>query len=529
MNRVATFPLLQLLLHTRIYATQCHPVCKRWTTTTALQQKAIKNPCLVMMPYFDHRWGLSFIVARYYAKKAETAPLSNETADTNKNTTSSEETRGIRIAKYIALSGLASRRAAEELIQQGKVTLDGNPVDSPTVKVLPGQRVHVAGRLVRPAQPRLFLHYKKRDIVVTRTPSSENEKALFPLLEKKGLPPLQAVGTLDPSSEGLLLLTTHGHLKSELENAMKYFNTTLRVRVFQATPAKIAKLEKGVLYAGRKYAINVVNKTEKEGANIWLTITTKLNYVIVKETLKLLGMDVSRLIRTELGPFKLDGLQPGDTLELSLKNLNRISNILKDIRETTAEENATDETNNKQQDDMGKRQKYLTKHKQKIDIKKGSAKMIDKNQNKREEQRPESNEKESKQETSEQRQQNKVANLKKHVLPTKSKEKENQNTDVAQLNANNQIGNEYTTKPKNKKKQQTASQQQQPLQPQPHSQLQPQQQPSSHPSQEQQPLPPQIQPQSPLSPSQAQQTSSYLSQQQQANESIKENLPTTKG
>jgi ribosomal 50S subunit-recycling heat shock protein len=233
MNRVATFPLLQLLLHTRIYATQCHPVCKRWTTTTALQQKAIKNPCLVMMPYFDHRWGLSFIVARYYAKKAETAPLSNETADTNKNTTSSEETRGIRIAKYIALSGLASRRAAEELIQQGKVTLDGNPVDSPTVKVLPGQRVHVAGRLVRPAQPRLFLHYKKRDIVVTRTPSSENEKALFPLLEKKGLPPLQAVGTLDPSSEGLLLLTTHGHLKSELENAMKYFNTTLRVRVFQ--------------------------------------------------------------------------------------------------------------------------------------------------------------------------------------------------------------------------------------------------------------------------------------------------------
>lgn len=127
---------------------------------------------LVKMTCFSCLYLYPFTSTRSFAKKEEVSSLDDELSKQS-NVSSNEETRGIRIAKYIALSGLASRRAAEELIQQvqlsirfcdfelketnaivnifihkGKVTLDGKVVDSPTTRVLPGQRVFVAGQLV---------------------------------------------------------------------------------------------------------------------------------------------------------------------------------------------------------------------------------------------------------------------------------------------------------------------------------------------------------------------------------------------
>jgi hypothetical protein len=91
----------------------------------------------------------------------------------------------------------------------------------------------------------------------------------------------------------------------------------------------------------------------------------------LKETLKLLGVEVSRLIRTELGPFKLEGIKPGDTLELSLKNLNKVSTILKEMREQPDEEQplTSDTLEKNQEEELGKRQKYFIKHKQELESK----------------------------------------------------------------------------------------------------------------------------------------------------------------
>ncbi|MGE4553424.1 MAG: pseudouridine synthase, partial [Desulfovibrionaceae bacterium] len=119
----------------------------------------------------------------------------------------------VRINKYLAACGVASRRGADELIARGEVRLNGAVVTSPGVKIRPGvDRLEVSGREVRPAAgPELTLLLHKPVEVVTTLRDPQGRRTVLDLLP----PEVQArrpapVGRLDYFSEGLLLLTTDG-------------------------------------------------------------------------------------------------------------------------------------------------------------------------------------------------------------------------------------------------------------------------------------------------------------------------------
>ena len=124
--------------------------------------------------------------------------------------------RGERIARFLARAGIASRRAAETLIAEGRVKLGGRVVETPATFVSPGDAVSVDGRAVAaPEHTRLFRHHKPDGLVTTHK-DPQGRPTVFEKLPA-GLPRLISVGRLDLNSEGLLLLTNDGALARKLE------------------------------------------------------------------------------------------------------------------------------------------------------------------------------------------------------------------------------------------------------------------------------------------------------------------------
>ena len=158
-----------------------------------------------------------------------------------------------RIAKVIARAGVCSRREAERLIAEGRVTLKGEVLASPDVTVPNGRDIKVDGRtLPRPQQARLYRYHKPRGRI-TSTSDPENRPTIYADLPP-GLPRLQPVGRLDISSEGLLLMTNDGELKRHLELPSTGLERCYRVRVYgQVSEARLAALAEGVTVDGMTY------------------------------------------------------------------------------------------------------------------------------------------------------------------------------------------------------------------------------------------------------------------------------------
>ena len=138
--------------------------------------------------------------------------------------------RGERIAKWLARAGVASRRDAEALIEEGLVTLNGRRVETPATFVAEGDAVLVRGQRVGAAEPTRLFRYHKPDGLVTTHKDEKGRQTVFDALPP-GLPRLISVGRLDLNSEGLLLLTNDGELARKLELPSNGWIRRYRVRV----------------------------------------------------------------------------------------------------------------------------------------------------------------------------------------------------------------------------------------------------------------------------------------------------------
>ena len=116
-----------------------------------------------------------------------------------------------RIAKVMARAGVASRREAERMIIEGRVTVNGKKIDSPALDVLPTDKIVVDGTpLEAPQETRLWLYYKPLGLVTSES-DEKGRQTVFDALPRD-LPRVMSVGRLDLNSEGLLLLTYDGEL-----------------------------------------------------------------------------------------------------------------------------------------------------------------------------------------------------------------------------------------------------------------------------------------------------------------------------
>lgn len=227
---------------------------------------------------------------------------------------------GERIAKWLARAGVASRRDAERIIEEGRVKLEGKPVTQPATFVQPGDIVTVDGQIVNePERTRVFRYHKPAGLMTTHK-DPEGRPTVFEKLPEE-LPRLISIGRLDFNSEGLLLLTNDGALSRRLELPANAWVRRYRVRVFgDVNEAALTALSQGVTIDGLRYAPIEAGLDSKKGDNAWLTVSLQEGKNReIRRVMAHLGLDVSRLIRVAYGPFQLGTLERGAVEEVNPK------------------------------------------------------------------------------------------------------------------------------------------------------------------------------------------------------------------
>ena len=216
---------------------------------------------------------------------------------------------GIRINKFLSEAGVCSRRQADLMVSEGRVTLDGRLPEAGE-RVMPGQKVLVDGKEVKKEEEEIYLaFYKPRGIVCT-TATEENGEKIQNVVDyvnyRKRVYP---VGRLDQASEGLLLLTNQGEvmekiLRSRYEHEKEYF-----VRVdHEVTEEFIKGMAKGV----------PILDTVTKPCRIWREDETSFHIIItqglnrqIRRMCEYFGYRVTYLRRDRVVNITLDGLKKG--------------------------------------------------------------------------------------------------------------------------------------------------------------------------------------------------------------------------
>jgi 23S rRNA pseudouridine2605 synthase len=227
-----------------------------------------------------------------------------------------------RIAKLLARAGIASRREIERMIAEGRIALDGVTIETPATLLKSLTGVTVDGKPVKPpAAARLFRYHKPTGLL-TAERDPKGRPTIYDRLPK-GLPRLMPVGRLDLNTEGLLLLTTDGELKRQLELPATGVTRSYRARAYgNVTQAQLEALIMGIEIEGVRYGSINANLERRTGANVWIELSlAEGKNREVRRVLEHLGLKVSRLIRTSYGPFVLGDLPAGGVDEIKQHEL----------------------------------------------------------------------------------------------------------------------------------------------------------------------------------------------------------------
>jgi 23S rRNA pseudouridine2605 synthase len=222
-----------------------------------------------------------------------------------------------RIAKLLARAGIASRREIERMIEERRIAIDGTPIETPATLLTSLQGVSVDGKPVQAAAPaRLFLYHKPPGLL-----TAERDPAGRPTIYDRlpaELPRVVPVGRLDLNTEGLLLLTTDGGLKRQLELPSSKIERIYRARAFgDVTQDQLEALIEGIEVDGMRYGPIDANMERRTGRNVWIEMRlTEGKNREVRNVLEHLGLQVSRLIRVAYGPFVLGDLPAGAVVEV---------------------------------------------------------------------------------------------------------------------------------------------------------------------------------------------------------------------
>ena len=219
---------------------------------------------------------------------------------------------GQRIAKLLARAGIASRREVERMIAEGRVAIGGRTVETPATILASLHGVAVDGKPVRPAAPARLFRYHKPAGLLTAERDPKGRPTIYDRLPK-GLPRVIPVGRLDLNTEGLLLLTTDGELKRQLELPATGVERSYRARAFgEISQERLESLIEGVEIDGVRYGPIDANLERRTGRNQWIELRLcEGKNREVRRVLEHLGLQVSRLIRTAYGPFALSDLSAG--------------------------------------------------------------------------------------------------------------------------------------------------------------------------------------------------------------------------
>jgi 23S rRNA pseudouridine2605 synthase len=217
-----------------------------------------------------------------------------------------------RNAKVVARAGRCARRDAERWIGEGRVSVKGQKLTSPAVKVGDSDLVEVDGKpLPQKERQRLWRYHKPAGLVVSHK-DEKNRRSVFDELRDR-LPRVVSIGRLDLNTEGLLLVTNDGELARHIELPATGWVRRYRVRAHgKVEPETLVALKDGISIDGVHYGAITATLDKIQGGNCWLTFALREGKNReIKRVCEHLGLKVNRLIRVSFGPFQLGDLKTG--------------------------------------------------------------------------------------------------------------------------------------------------------------------------------------------------------------------------
>ena len=234
----------------------------------------------------------------------------------------------MRLQKYLATCGVASRRTAEKMIADGRVSVDGEVITEMGVQVEIGQDIRVDGKLVTPEPEKKYIMYHKPAGEVTTASDPEGRATVLDKFRDFPVR-LYPVGRLDYDSEGLLLLTNDGDLTERVLHPSHEVEKVYLARVSnELTVEEARRLEKGVIVDGRRTARAKVKILGFK--NLYTDILVSIHEGRNRQVRKMVmavGHEVVMLRRIRFGPLKLGDLPRGMWRELTAEevaDLNRL-------------------------------------------------------------------------------------------------------------------------------------------------------------------------------------------------------------
>lgn len=242
-----------------------------------------------------------------------------------------------RLQKILSAAGIASRRAAESYITDGRVSVNGATVTELGSKADPDtDDIRVDGRRIKHASRRLYLLlYKPRGYIVSRS-DPQRRPTVMDLLAKGGVKDyVYPVGRLDYDSEGLLLLTSDGDLAARLTHPSHEVEREYHVKVLGVPDDHdLDRLSKGIVIDGRRTRpadvklLNVVQGDDAEHAVLSIVVKEGRNRQ-VRNMCESIGHPVDRLKRVRIGPITDERIRPGEFRELEGKEVAALKRAAK--------------------------------------------------------------------------------------------------------------------------------------------------------------------------------------------------------
>jgi len=231
-----------------------------------------------------------------------------------------------RLQKYMARTGIASRRRCEQLIASGIVKVNGETVTRPGILVDPLMtRVEINGKVLRQTEAKVYLALYKPRYFITTLDDPQGRRKVTDLI--KNIPHrLFPVGRLDYDSEGLLLLTNDGQLTYLITHPSHQISKTYLAWV-KGNPSseELSMMAKGLLLSdGWTSPAQVsLQRTTKHGSILKITIYEGRKRQI-RRMCDQIGYPVERLKRISIGQLKIDGLKPGQYRFLTFEEIEQL-------------------------------------------------------------------------------------------------------------------------------------------------------------------------------------------------------------
>jgi 23S rRNA pseudouridine2605 synthase len=237
----------------------------------------------------------------------------------------------IRLNKIIADAGVASRRAADQLITEGRVTVDGDVIKELGKRFDPEiSEIKVDGESLKTNKSKTYLAFHKPAGVISTMADPEGRKNLGDYFKDRK-DRLYHVGRLDKDSEGLILLTNDGELAHRATHPSYGLEKRYLVEVEGEFSKQISdqllagvRLEDGLARAVKVSHIRAVTRNHH-----WVEITIhEGRYHIIRRLIEALGLKVIRLIRLDFGPVSLGDMKPGRHRVLNTQELTNLFTLL---------------------------------------------------------------------------------------------------------------------------------------------------------------------------------------------------------